>query len=89
MKTVISVKVDQDVKDSAQEVAKSAGFTLSTLINSYLRQLSATRRIDVYAPEQMTPHLEKLIGEVEAEIARGDISKPYSNAEDFIADLKK
>ena len=64
MKTVISVKIDKDVKESAQEVAKSAGLTLSTLVNSYLRQVSATRRIELYAPEQMTPQLEKLIAEV-------------------------
>ncbi len=86
--TVISVKVDRDVKNRAQEVAKSAGFTLSSLINSYLRQLSATRRIEVYAPEQATPHLEKLIAEIEAEIVAGKISEPFDNAEDFLADLK-
>ena len=87
MKTVISVKIDKDVKESAQEVAKSAGLTLSTLVNSYLRQVSATRRIELFAPEQMTPHLEKLIAEVEKSIEQGNVSKGYTNAKDFIADL--
>ena len=87
MKTVISVKIDKDVKESAQEVAKSAGLTLSTLVNSYLRQVSATRRIELYAPEQMTPHLEKLIAEVEKSISIGEVSKDFTNAKDFIADL--
>jgi addiction module RelB/DinJ family antitoxin len=87
MKTVISVKIDKDVKESAQEVAKSAGLTLSTLVNSYLRQVSATRRIELYAPEQMTPQLEKLIAEVEKSIESGNVSKEFTNAEDFIADL--
>lgn len=87
MNTVISVKVDEDVKASAQEVAKSAGLTLSALINAYLRQISATRRIELYAPEPMTPKLEALIAEVEKGIQAGNVSKPFTNAADFIADL--
>ena len=59
MNTVISVKLDKDIKESAQEVARSAGLTISALINSYLRQVVATRRIELYAPESMTPNLEK------------------------------
>ena len=52
MTTVVSIKLDKEVKDSAREVAESAGLTLSALINSYLRQVIATRRIELYAPEQ-------------------------------------
>lgn len=88
MNTVISVRLDKDVKNSAQEVAKSAGLTLSTLINAYLRQVVATRRIELYSPEPMTPHLEKLIAKVEKSIQAGHVSKAFDNAEDFIADLE-
>lgn len=42
MKTVISVRIDKQVKASAQEVAESAGLKISTLINAYLRQVAAT-----------------------------------------------
>ncbi len=89
MNTVISVKIDKDVKASAQEVAKSAGLTLSTLVNAYLRQVAATRRIELYAPEQMTPNLEKLIAEVEAELKGGKVSREFDSVEEFLADLKK
>lgn len=89
MKTVINIRVDKDLKDSAQEVAKSAGLNLSTLVNSYLRQVVATRRIELYAPEPMTPKLEGLIAEVEAELKEGVISKEFNSADDFLADLKK
>lgn len=75
MKTVISVRIDKDVKESAQEVAKSAGLTISTLVNAYLRQVSATRHIELYSPENMTPNLEKLIGKVEESIELGNVSK--------------
>lgn len=88
MNTVISVKIDKDVKASAQEVANSAGLTLSTLVNAYLRQVAATRRIELYAPEPMTPKLEKLIAEVESELNSGKPSKSFNNVEEFLADLK-
>lgn len=88
MKTVISVRLDKEVKESAQEVANSAGLTLSTLVNAYLRQVAATRRIEIFAPEPMTPKMEKIIESVEAEIAAGKISKPFDNPQDFLADLK-
>lgn len=88
MNTVISVKIDKDVKASAQEVANSAGLTLSTLVNAYLRQVAATRRIELYAPEPITPKLEKLIEEVEAELKSGKASKHFDNVEEFLADLK-
>lgn len=89
MNTVISVKIDRDVKESVQEVANSAGLTISTLVNAYLRQVVATRRIELYAPEQMTPKLEKLIGEVEAELKSGKASQEFDSVEEFLADLKK
>ncbi|QQR52826.1 type II toxin-antitoxin system RelB/DinJ family antitoxin [bacterium] len=89
MNTVISVKIDKDVKASAQEVAHSAGLTLSTLVNAYLRQVAATRRIEIYAPEQMSPKLEKLIEEVEAQLQSGQASKEFDNVEDFLTDLKR
>ena len=89
MHTVISVKVDQEVKDAAAELAKSVGLTLSALINSYLRHLVATRRIELFAPEPMTPKLERLIAEVERELESGKASKKFHDADTFLADLKK
>ncbi len=88
MQTVISVKVDKEVKEAAQEVAKSAGLTLSSLVNAYLRQVVATRRIELYAPELMTPALEELIAEVEAELRAGKTSRPFTDVDEFLADLK-
>lgn len=89
MKTVMSVKVDRDVKTSAQEVAKSAGFTLSALVNAYLRQISATRRIEFYAPEPMTPRLTKLITRVEKEIGAGETVGPFDSVDEFLKALHK
>jgi addiction module RelB/DinJ family antitoxin len=89
MNSVISVRVDGDVKNSAQEVAKSIGLTLSALINAYLKQIAITRRIELYAPEQMTPNLEGFIAEIESELDDSHLSKRFTKVEDFLADLKK
>lgn len=88
MNTVISVKLDTAIKEKAQEVAHSAGVTLSALVNAYLRQVVATRRIELYAPEPMTPKLEKMIARVERDIAAGNVSKKFTTAREFLADLK-
>ena len=77
------IKLDENIKRQAQEVAKSAGLTLSALINSYLTQVVATRHIEPYTPELTTPQLE-------ASLATGNnLSKPFNSAEEFLADLKK
>jgi len=89
VKTVISVKIDVETKEAAQEVARNAGLTLSALVNSYLRQIVATRRIELYVPEPMTPHLEELIAEVELELHAGKASRPFDDVDDFLLDLKQ
>lgn len=89
MNTVISVRIDKKIKESAQEVAESAGLKLGTLINAYLRQVVATRRIELYAPEKMSPKLESLVAEVEAELESGKISKKFDNVDKFLEDLNK
>ena len=89
MNTVISVRIDKKLKNLAQEVAESAGLKLGTLISAYLRQVVYTRRIELYAPEQMTPKLENLIAGVEADLESGKINKKFDSANDFLADLKK
>jgi addiction module RelB/DinJ family antitoxin len=85
MNTVISVKVNKETKEAAQEVAKSMGLNLSSLINSYLIQVVATRRVELFAPEKMTPRLEKMIGKIEKDIKAGvGLSPRFSNVKDAI-----
>ena len=89
MNTVISVRIDKKLKNLAQEVAESAGLKLGTLIAAYLRQVVYTRRIELYAPEKMTPKLESLIADIEADLQSGKVSKKFDNAKDFLTDLKR
>jgi len=81
MNTVLSVKTDKETKAAAQEVAKSMGLTLSALINSYLKQVVATRRVELYAPEPMTPKLEAALALVDADIKAGRNLSPLFASE--------
>ncbi len=87
MKKIITVKTDEATKKAAQELAKEMGLTLNALINSYLKQVIVTRHVELYAPEPMTPRLEKLLGEAEEEIKKGEVSRAHDNIEDFLEDL--
>ena len=88
MNKVITIKTDEATKKAAQELAKELGLTLNALINSYLKQVIITRHVELYAPELMTPKLEKLLEEAEASIKQGEVSRGYDNADDFLQDLR-
>ncbi|HMA77663.1 MAG TPA: DUF6364 family protein [Candidatus Paceibacterota bacterium] len=81
MNTVLSIKTDKETKAAAQEVAKSMGLTLSALVNSYLKQVVATRRVELYAPEPMSPELEATLTEIDADIKAGRNLSPIFSSE--------
>jgi len=86
-KIAISVKVDKDIKESAQQVAKDMGLNLSSLINTYLHKVVKTKKIELYEPEQMTPFLEKQLKEVEKRRKNGEVSEAFDNVDDFMKAL--
>lgn len=88
MKQIITVKTDADTKKAAQELVKDLGLTLNSLINSYLKQVIVTRKIELYAPERMTPKLEKLLEEAEEEIKQGKTFGPFDTVEEMRQSLE-
>ena len=46
------------------------------------------RHVGLYVPELMTPKLEKLLEEAEISIKKGEASRSYDNAGDFLKDLR-
>jgi addiction module RelB/DinJ family antitoxin len=92
-KTTVTFSIDREVKDKATKNAKKLGIPLSTLINMYLKDFSETGHVEFdvnrYPDEQMTPQMEKIIEQVEKEIANGEVSPTFGNAQDAIAYLEK
>ena len=88
MKTVISVKVDKDVRDKAQKVARKLGLPLSLVVNTSLRQFAAEERLVVETPRvyKMSKKLERRLAPIEADIKAGrNLSPAFTNAKDMIA----
>jgi addiction module RelB/DinJ family antitoxin len=64
-KAVINFKIDSEVKEEAQKLARELGMPLSAIVNAQLRELIRTRTLNVSAEPRMTPYLEKIIEGVE------------------------
>ena len=87
MKTaVINVKTEADLKAQAQAVAADLGFSLSSLINAFLKNLARTRAINFSASEEPSDYLIQALKESEADRKAGRYHS-FSSADDAIAFL--
>lgn len=80
-KTLISMKVDSEVKKNAQKLAAELGLSLSAVINASLRNFIRTREVRISSVPHMTPELERLLEGVEKDIKAGkNMSSAFSSA---------
>lgn len=87
---VINIKTDPGLKLQAQRVATDLGFSLSSLINGYLKQLTRTKTIFFSAAtEEPSDYLIQALKESEADRKAGRTSPTFTNADDAIAWLRK
>lgn len=81
-KTVINIKADKQVKKQAQHIAERLGVPLSTIINSFLKQLIRTEEVTFSVVPQMTLELEATLAAIEADRqAKKNISGPFTASE--------
>ena len=71
MKTVISVKVDKQVRDRARKVAKKIGVPLSMIVNQQLKTFADERRIEFYEPLIPNAKTRKILDEALRDIREG------------------
>lgn len=86
MKTLISVKIDKDIKVKSQGLAQELGIPLSTLVNAYLRQFVREKKAVFSAAWQMSPELEKMLKPIENDFKRG---RDFSQKIDSVKALDK
>lgn len=48
----ITIKVDRETKEKAQQIAKELGFSLSSIVKAYLRHLIKTKTVHFSALDQ-------------------------------------
>ena len=86
---VINIKVESKLKTEAQKVASDLGFSLSSLINGYLRQLTKTKAIYFSLQnEEPSEYLIKALRESEEERKKGQF-KSFRTADQALAFIDK
>ena len=84
MKTIINIKTDKEIKKDAQKIAGDLGFSLSAIINAYLRQFIRNKEVHFGATSRMSFELEKLLGRVEVDICKNrNLSKTISSQKEL------
>ncbi len=71
--SVVNVKVNSEIKKKAQQVAEELGFSLSGLINGYLRQLIKTKTVHFSVSEEPSDYFIKSMKEAKEDIKAGRI----------------
>jgi len=84
MKTVINIKTDKEVKKDAKKVAEDLGFSLSAVINAYLKQFVRNKEVYFSTLPHMSSSLENLLGKVEVDIEKKrNISQAFSSEKEL------
>lgn len=87
--TILNIKTDKKLKAEAKAVADGMGLTLTTVVNSMLKQFVLEKEITfsakIYEP---SPYLVKALKAADAEYKAGKV-KRYSSVEAMRADLMK
>lgn len=86
---VINIKTEPKVKSQAQKVAKELGFSLSSLVNAFLRQLVKTKRVTFGVDEEPSKHLISLMKKAKDNRKKGKASPVFENPEDAVKWLEK
>ncbi len=86
---VINIKTDATVKRKAQKVAFQLGFSLSALINAYLRDIVRNKSIHFSLTEEPSDYLLRVLKESEKDRKAGSVFPRFEKPEDAIAWLKK
>lgn len=86
---IINIKTDRETKKKAKYLAAKLGFSLSAILNAYMREFIKTKTI-IFSAETEEPSdwLTDSLKESERDIRAGRVSPPFDNAEDAIAWLK-
>ena len=87
--TNISIRMDVDLKDAAEELFNELGLSLSAAFNIFVRQALRERAIP-FTITEITPNQETVNAMLEAKrIARDPNVKKYSDVEEALEELKR
>ena len=87
--TIINIKTEKKLKDSAKKLARSLGLPLSAVVNSYLREFVRERRITFSEPPVPNVRTRKVLDEALADITKGEnVAGPFKSADEMMKSLR-
>lgn len=89
LSTGIYIRINQSTKEKAQEVAGKLGFSLSTLIKAYVKQLIKTKRVDFSLDRNVSQYFIDSIKRAEKDIAEGNVSPGFKTGKAAVDWLEK
>lgn len=87
---LLSIRTDAKLKKEAAVLADSLGFSLSSLVNAYLRQFVKTKTVHFEDSYEPTPYLKRIIKQTEKDIKEGkNMSPVFRTGKDAVAYLNE
>ena len=87
---IINVKIDPDTKAQLKAFASQVGLPVSALLNSQIKQMLRTGKVEFSTNLEPTPYLEKILREVDNDIKTGkNLSPIFDNVDDTFNHLEK
>lgn len=84
---VINIKIDAKTKAEAQQVAEDLGFSLSSLLKGYLKQLIHTKKVSFALPkeERLSKWAVEQLRRADEDVQAGRVSPAFTTAEEAAA----
>lgn len=79
--SVIQIRTDQELKDAAAKVAEELGFSLSSLIKAFLKNVTRTKTVTFSTGEVPSAWLLEQMAQAKKEMKEGDMYKFDSELE--------
>ena len=87
-KTVLNFRTDRDTKQQIQELAAELGVPVSVILNAQIKQMLRDRKLVLSAELEPTRYLEKIMEEVEQDLAANKNIIWTKSAKEAIAHLE-
>ncbi len=87
----VNFKTEPEIKEQAQKTAEYLGFTLSSILNAFLKQFIRTKTVyfSEREPEVPTQYFLDAIKEAKKDWKEGNVSPKFDNIKDNLAWLEK
>ena len=83
MTEVINFRIDKKTKNDAQAIAKRMGLNLSDVLKVFLKGFVRDKELNINL-EEPSDYFLKSLAQAKADLANGDVSPGFDNAEDAI-----